>query len=126
MNVLHSITTTDRDRIFADWGIPAVLEEISRNYDSETGQLEESETGTEVIVIAGPDQSHPREQTRALVSGHQRTFLLREQELPSGISLSSARIRFDGHAYSVSSVSESRLNGVLALECVSDRVPSSP
>jgi hypothetical protein len=126
MNALYTITTADRDCIFADWGIPAVLEEVSRYFDPETGQLEESETATDVTVIAGPDESQPQDQTRALLPGHQRTFLVREQELPSGISLPSARIRFDGQVYSVNSTSESSLNGVLALECVSDRVPSSP
>lgn len=118
---LSHVAGDDCDQIFADWGTPALLEEVSRYYDPQTGELEESEAATDITLIVGPDTASLHSQTQAAAPAHERMFLIRERELPSEISLSSARVRLGETTYSVQTVIASPLNGVLALHCISDR-----
>lgn len=120
MPLLDSLAQDDSDRLFADWGRPAVLEEISRYYDPETGQLEESETPMDVTLVVGPSLASERSPTQARLPVRERTFLIRDRDLPSGISFTSARIRLDDQIYVIQSVVDSPLNGVLALHCVGE------
>lgn len=120
MSSMSNITQSDTSRIFADWGRAATLIEVFPFYDPATGQLEESESTTEIVAI--PTETSSRQMTAStahLPIVHQ-TLLVRESELPSGIALTSSRIRWIAQTLEIVAVCESSLQGVLALQCATD------
>ncbi len=118
---MQHILQQDTQRIFQDWGIHAFLEEVSHYYDPETGQLEESGSTTELMVLIGSQTSISMKST--LVNAHQQqiTVLVNSADLDENFDLTSARILLQNIRYKIQSITTSQLPGLVALDCLNEQ-----
>ncbi|WP_437206451.1 hypothetical protein [Planctomicrobium sp. SH664] len=122
MSAIQQMALASTQQMFADWSEPAMLVEVSRYYDPETGQLEESEFATELPVLVLEGSSEERKQPVADAPLLRVTLLVREADLPRQIALTSARLRLREFTVEVHSLVDSSLPGILALECRGERM----
>jgi hypothetical protein len=101
MPQITSIRSDDVDRMFADWGEPAVLKRISQSADPATGTLSETESSIVITAIVKPRANQPSSGAGYQHSTLTTSFLVRGSELPNGLNLSTCRIVHDGLEYSV-------------------------
>lgn len=120
MPSIADLSYADVSLAFTDWGRTAELIETVASYDPATGQLEATETVTTIVVIPVDSSISQWSSTTSLVPIGRRTYLVRKSDLLSGTVPTSARIQIDSRTYEIQSVSETSLNGVLALECATD------
>jgi len=120
MPPIADLSYADVSLAFTDWGRTAALIETVASYDPATGQLEEAETVSEIVVIPADASISQWSSTTSLVPIGRRTYLVRKSDLPSGTVPTSARIQIDSRTYEIQFVSETSFNGVLALECATD------
>jgi hypothetical protein len=122
MGISESIILGDVEQIFLDCGRDAELAEVFETYDPRTGRREQADFRYPVNVVVLPEQIRPTAATAASAPWGRRRFLLRRSDAPATLSLTAAKLIFEGTNYEISSFSESALTGVLLLECVSSRV----
>ncbi len=115
---MQTILKADTVQIFADWGQPAVLEEVQAYYDPETAQMEESVVTTALNVLVGATQSELSKSTAALNPQQEILFVIQNDELPLNVNLNSARLIFNGTAFKVEAMTQSHIPATLALNCV--------
>lgn len=116
---MQSILQADTSRIFADWGQPAVLEEVESYYDPDTGQLEDSILSTPVLVLTGVVETQRSTATAASHPVSKRLFLIQATEVPLTVNLTTARIVSAGVTYRVEGLTQSHIPETIALHCVS-------
>ncbi len=115
MNVDTVITAADRDQCFADWGVPVVLREVTQTYDPETGALAETYVDHATTAIVGRAQIDSQPGTAGQHAARELRFLIRSDDLPSGVEPRSARVVYQGVEYRIKSNSMSATGGILAL-----------
>ena len=118
MRELMNLLQDDLERIFADWGEPATLLEIIRDYELETGQMVETRHGSEIQVIRGEDRPQLIGNISATLSLTRRLVLIRSRDLPNHIPLETARLAFAETTYEIRSIRESNQAGMMVLECI--------
>lgn len=115
MNVDAVITAGDRDQCFADWGVPVVLREVTQTYDPETGALGEVYVDHEITAIVGVGRTELQAGTAGHHARRELRFLIRAEDLPSGVEPRTARVVHEGVEYRIESNSVSATGGIVAL-----------
>ena len=115
MNVDSVITAADRDQCFADWGVPVVLREVTQTYDPETGALAETYVDHAITAIVGRAQIDLQPGAAGQHAARELRFLIRSDDLPSGVEPRMARVVYEGVEYRIESNSVSATGGILAL-----------
>ena len=72
------------DILFADWGVPIVLEAASESYDPATDQLTSTVTQTNLSAVSSVVRENPLPETGGLHVELATAFLVRTADLPSG------------------------------------------
>jgi hypothetical protein len=115
MNIDANITEGDRDQCFADWGVSVVLREVTQTYDPETGAIGEAYLDHEVTAIVGAARTELQQGTAGQHARRELRFLVRADDLPSGVEPRTARVVYQGVEYRIESNSVSATGGVVAL-----------
>ena len=116
MNVDSFITVADRDQCFADWGVPIVLREVAQSYEPESGALDESYVDHAITAIVGAASNESQAGTAGQHAQRELRFLIRAEDLPSGVEPRSARIVYQGVEYRIESNSISATGAIFALQ----------
>src|SRR4051812_2194506 len=95
------------ERMFRDWASPALLQAAHTTVDAATGEVAEDITNYEVCVVALPFDSKATPRTFQQHQTLEQEFLLRSDQIPEGIALSSARLVIEGRSWSVTGITRS-------------------
>lgn len=113
-----SVLTDDVERMFGDWGLPALLLEVDRAYDPASGAIAEASYGTPCTVIATSSVAEPMPGGAANVPVLSRSYLLRAGDVAGLGAVTSLRLRCEQRLWSVVSCGPASLAELLRLECV--------
>jgi len=115
MNVDSALTVADRDQFFADWGVPIVLREVAQSYEPESGVLDESYVDHAITAIVGAASNEAQAGTAGQHALQDVRFLIRSDDLPSGVEPRSTRVLYQGVEYRIESNTISATGQILAL-----------
>jgi len=117
MERLSEMSLEDRDRLFADWGVPMTLRIIEQTYDP-ARMVTTSDISS--LLLRGLVEKLPDQVT----AGSGGVFLKREicvtlknEDLPDGEVHLTQRIAYDGREYGIQKGEKSVDGGVTRLEC---------
>ncbi len=117
MTFLPQLASQDWQQSLNDWGRPVTLQEVRQDYDPTSGQLRESTFSTTLQAIRQSEQVRTTSST-ATMNLTRRWFLVRAEDVPCGMVLTSARLMAEETRFEIATVTESAIPGVLRLECV--------
>lgn len=118
MHVPPSFHTDLRDILFADWAELVTFIEVSTTYDPQQGEVAESRTETDVLAVIGPGLSTPEPNTAHQHTQLTRSFLIRGEDLPENVSLSSSRIGCHGQEFAVLTVDYAPQTNLMVVQTV--------
>ena len=72
------------DILFADWGVPIILNATSESYDPTTDQLTSTATQTNITAVSSLVRETPLPETGGLHAELATAFLVRTADLPAG------------------------------------------
>lgn len=116
--MLSDLALTDRNMLFADWGRPASLLQVTQFYDINTGLMDESTEVADVTVVAGQRMSHQSRTTGAECQDGECEFLVRDEELPIEIVWSLSRLVVGQCEYRILGTVTNPFDRTLLLKCV--------
>lgn len=103
--------------LLADWGQPAQLRETVSYYDPESGQLEQSDTETALVVIPGPGTHHRDPRTAVIDHTATSTFLVETAQLPAEVRPDTSQLAVANCLYTITKLESSPLSGLTLLHC---------
>jgi hypothetical protein len=107
--------TDARDLLFADWAEAVMFREVTTTYDPAHGATAESTTDTLILAIVGPRTNTPQPNTAHLHTTHERTFLVRAEDVPPDASFATSRIVHGDDEYAILTADVAPATDVLAL-----------
>ncbi|MCA8997251.1 MAG: hypothetical protein KDA80_09695 [Planctomycetaceae bacterium] len=117
---LPSLPPIDAKLMFSDWGEPATLKQVLSTYDPQSGLHLESVTEFPVTVIKTSVDLAQLGATEAQLPVNTTCFLIQTASIPSGVSLTSARLDDAQRSFAIQHVEDSAISGLTALFAVSD------
>ncbi len=108
---------TPTQLLFQDWGQPAVLRETVPYYDPDTGQMEESESESSLLVVPGQRTLQPLSTTAAAADQITHSFLVQSDDLPSALHLQNAQLILADHSYTILEAASSPITSLTVLQC---------
>jgi len=114
------LPAADLDQLFADWGEPAQLEELTYFYDPGTGLMEESDSTIDVKVVASSRISNQGNGAVATNHDEHAVFLVRSADIPDGTDLSFTHLIVDGSRWSIEKFRTTPA-GLIAIDAKADR-----
>lgn len=101
--------------LFADWGVPVTLRQVSAAYDPQRGELQETFSDTLLPAVPGgaSQQAAPNTAGQHLVE--ERTFLVRSTDLPAAVSPASTRLLHAGREYRLLGIDRSAVGDLVIL-----------
>jgi hypothetical protein len=115
MSVTASLPADAAQLLFADWGVPLTLRQVSAAYDPQSGELQETFIDTLLSAVPGgaSQQAAPHTAGQHLVE--ERTFLVRSTDLPESVSPASARLIHTGREYRLLGIDRSAVGDLVVL-----------
>lgn len=92
MGVPVSLRLADRERMFADWGEPVVLELVTSTYVGATESLNETTESVAIDAIPLRDESPMTVETAGMELGRRAAWRVRREDWPEAVSDTSRRI----------------------------------
>lgn len=108
---------TPTQLLFQDWGQPAILRETVPYYDPDTGQMEESESESNIVVISGQQTHQPLAATAAMASQITHSFLVQSDELPASLHLQNTQLVLMDHTFAILETTSSPITTLTVLQC---------
>lgn len=109
---IDTLRADELQRMFADWGIPVMLQRVTASASPATGNIAETITEYLVTALVSPRQVQPTAGTSLQHATSTLQFIMQTSDLPEGLALSTSRIVHNGTTYSVVG-SENSGNGLV-------------
>jgi hypothetical protein len=117
MDINATQLAEDRDRIFADWGEPFTLRQVTQSFVPETQLISEDVVESTLTGIIGTSPSSPTPDTRGQSSTVDLVVRVKAEEFPAAAGDVTCRIVSHGTEYDVISLSQPAGLAVLDLFC---------
>lgn len=101
MNDIAELSRADGERMFADWGVPVILRQVTSTAVPGTGLVSDVTRDWHLTAIVRGRQRQPTPGTAIRHLGDDVEFVLRTDELPAAVSLVTSRIMYQGREYSL-------------------------
>jgi hypothetical protein len=92
MSVPESLRLADRERMFADWGEPVVLELVTSTYVGATESLNEAIESVAIDAIPLRDESPMTVETAGMELGRRAAWRVRREDWPDAVGEAVRRI----------------------------------
>lgn len=92
MSVPESLRLADRERMFADWGEPVVLEQVTATYVGATESLTEATESAAIEAIPLSDESPMTAETAGMELGRRAAWRVRREDWPDAVGDAVRRI----------------------------------
>lgn len=92
MGVPESLRLADRERMFADWGEPVVLELVTATYVGATESLSEAIESVAIDAIPLRDESPMTAETAGMERGRRAAWRVRREDWPDAVGDTLRRI----------------------------------
>lgn len=115
MSVTASLPADALQLLFADWGVPVTLRQVSAAYDLQTGELQETFSDTLLSAVPGGTAQQMVANTAGQLRIEERTFLVRSTDLPAAVSPATTRLLHAGREYRLLGIDRSALDDLTLL-----------
>lgn len=115
MSVTASLPADALQLLFADWGVPVTLRQVSATYDPQTGELQETFSDTLLPAVPGGTAQQMVANTAGQLRIGERTFLVRSTDLPPAASPATTRLLHAGCEYRLLGIDRSALDDLTLL-----------
>lgn len=92
MSVPESLRLADRERMFADWGEPVVLEQVTATYVGATESVTEATENAAIDAIPLRDESPMTVETAGMELGRRAAWRVRREDWPDAVGDAVRRI----------------------------------
>lgn len=92
MSVPESLRLADRERMFADWGEPVVLEQVTATYVGATESVTEATENAAIDAIPLRDESPMTVETAGMELGRRVAWRVRREDWPDAVGDAVRRI----------------------------------
>jgi hypothetical protein len=115
--MLPQLALADRDVLFSDWGVPALLLSVHQSYDAASGLREGQLLDTPVRVVPGHVTANQSRATGAEHHEAEATFLIRQDDVPDSTTWAFTRLSCGNEQYRIVGTVANPFDATLLLHC---------